>query len=131
VAVFSHHQLPIHDVPRIKTRILVGEGSGAESTTVWEQWIHVGGYIPLHYHEEEEALVLLAGRVSLTMAAESSSVLSPSTILIPPQVVHGLTPEGNEQVHLIAFFPVASPKIFAPDGTLRPMPWEDRRSPDG
>ena len=28
-------------------------------------------------------------------------------------------------VALLVMFPVAAPKIYAPDGRLRPLPWED------
>ena len=105
---------------------MVGDGSGAESTAVWEQWISADGYIPLHYHEEEEVIVLLEGRISLTLGQNQDAVLGPSTIVIPAREIHGLRPEGPEEVHLLGFFPVASPKIYAPDGTLRPLPWEDR-----
>ena len=124
--IFQHDKLPVYEVPRIKTRIVVGDGSGAESTAVWEQWITAGGYIPLHYHEEEEVIVLLEGPIALTLGEETVSVRAPSTVVIPAGEIHGLRPGGPEEVHLLGFFPVASPKIYAPDGTLRPLPWEDR-----
>ena len=103
--IFPHDKLPVYEVPRIKTRIVVGEGSGAESTAVWEQWITAGGYIPLHYHEEEEVLVILAGLISLRLAQETVSVRAPSTIVIPAREIHGLRPGGPEEVHLLGFFP--------------------------
>jgi quercetin dioxygenase-like cupin family protein len=118
--------MPIYDVPRIRTRIVVGDGSGAESTAVWEQWISADGYIPLHYHEEEEVIVLLEGRISITLGENQDAVCGPSTIVIPAREIHGLRPVGPEEVHLLGFFPVTSPKIYAPDGALRPLPWEDR-----
>lgn len=126
MAVFPHDERPIHDVPRIKTRVVVGQEDGTESTSVWEQWIHASGYIPLHYHEEEEVLVLLAGEIALTTGESTLTVRAPSTIVVPAREIHGLRTRGGEEVHMLAFFPVADPKIYEPDGTLRPMPWEDR-----
>ena len=123
--VYRHDELPVHDVPRIRTRILVSQELGATETTVWEQWIDEGGYIPLHYHEVEEVLVLLDGRVELTIDDEVSIAVAPATVVVSPQQVHGLKPADSATVHLMAFFPTATPEIFSPDGTQRKKPWED------
>ena len=128
MAVFYHESLPVHTVPRIQTRILVGDDSGAATTTIWEQWIEPGGHIPLHYHEVEEVLILLAGSVELVMGDQQEVVSAPATIVIAPHLVHGLQHAGSEQVHLLAMFPETSPQIFDPTGKLRPLPWEDRDS---
>ena len=115
----------MHRVPRIQTRILVGEKSGAAATAIWEQWIETGGYIPLHYHEVEEVLVILSGSVDVTLGEAQVTVPAPATIVVPARQIHGLRPSGSEQVHLLAMFPEKSPQIFDPQGTLRPLPWED------
>jgi mannose-6-phosphate isomerase-like protein (cupin superfamily) len=123
--VFFHDDIPVHAVPRIKTRVIADRQHGAEATSVWEQWIDADGYIPLHYHDVEEILVILAGEISLTLGDQTSVVRSPATVVVPAHQLHSLRPSGREQVHMLAFFPDATPKIFAPDGTLRPMPWDD------
>jgi quercetin dioxygenase-like cupin family protein len=123
--VFRHDELPIREVPRIRTRVLVGPAGGAESTAVWEQWIEPDGFIPLHYHEVEEVLLILDGEIELTIDGQKSHVCAPATVVAPKRVIHGLKPCGSSPVHLLAFFPDASPQIFAPDGRLRPLPWND------
>ena len=125
MTIVAHDDLEIHAVPRIRTRVLVAANRGAKETAVWEQWIDEGGCIPLHYHEVEEVLVFLAGEITLTEAGQSTTIRAPATAVIPPKQIHGLRPTGRESVHLMAFFPTAQPKIIRPDGTLRPMPWED------
>ena len=127
--IVSHDGLPFHEVPRIKTRVLAGPKVGARQTAVWEQLIELGGYIPLHSHEVEEVLVLLAGSIALTLSGETSDVDAPATVVIPAGEVHGLRPAALGTVHLFAFFPTNCPKIIAPDGSLRPMPWEDSDVP--
>jgi len=122
--VLPHRSLPVHDVPRIKTRVLTG-GNEAENTAIWQQWIESNGHIPLHYHETEEVLLILEGEVSLTIEDETSVVAAPATIIVPARQVHGMRPSGSSRVHLLAIFPTGSPEIFAPDGALRPLPWED------
>ena len=128
MTVFHHESLPVHTVPRIQTRILVGDASGAAATTIWEQWIDPGGHIPLHYHEVEEVLILLTGSVELVMGDQQETVRAPASILVAPHLVHGLQHVGSEQVHLLAMFPEKSPQIFDPAGKLRPLPWEDLQS---
>ena len=126
MTIFVHDELPIHEVPRIKTRIVADAQSGVSSTATWEQWIGPQGYIPLHYHEEEEVLVFLTGTIQVTLGEVTSQISAPVTVVVPARQVHGLRSVGEEEVHLLAFFPMADPKIYAPDGTLRPLPWEDR-----
>jgi quercetin dioxygenase-like cupin family protein len=123
---FLHDALPMHTVPRIRTRILVGDESGAETTTIWEQWIEEGGHIPLHYHEVEEVLVILSGSLVVTLGDSTETVTAPATIVIPARQTHGVEFNGSETIHLLAFFPAKNPKIFAVDGSLRPLPWQDR-----
>lgn len=123
---FLHDSLPMHSVPRIRTRILVGDESGAETTTIWEQWIEEGGHIPLHYHEVEEVLVILSGSLVLTQGDSTETVTAPATIVIPARQTHGVEFNGSETIHLLAFFPAKNPRIFAVDGSLRPLPWQDR-----
>ncbi len=125
--IIQHDDLPIHVVPRIKTRIIVEGSSGAASTSVWEQWIHSDGHIPLHYHDVEEVLVILAGEAVVTLGDETNVVNAPASILIPPFQMHSLRPHDSNEIHLLAFFPTTRPTIFAPDGSELPMPWEDRQ----
>ncbi len=123
--VFQHKALPIHAVPRIKTRVHVSAENGAKATSVWEQWLQSDSHIPLHYHKVEEVLVVLTGELKVTLADETLLVRAPTTILVPARQLHSLEPRGKAEVHMLAFFPTAKPKIFNPDGTERPLPWDD------
>lgn len=123
--VIPLHDVPIHQVPRIRTRIVTGGSTGAEQTTVWEQWLEPDGLIPRHYHEVEEVLVLLAGSVEVTLGEQAHIATAPASVQIPAGELHGLRPHGEAAVHLLAIFPTTRPQIFAADGSLRPYPWED------
>ncbi len=127
MSIVFHDDLPIHEVPRIKTRVLVGAASGAKETAVWQQWIEPDGLIPLHYHDVEEVLVFLTGTIALTIDDQTIAIRAPATVVIPAGQIHGLRPADDVDVQLIAFFPCPSPRIIAPDGTIRPMPWDDRQ----
>ena len=124
MSIHSHDDLPVVEVPRIRTRVLCGPGLGATETAIWQQWIDAEGFIPLHYHEVEEVLLIMAGTIELTMGEEVSTVTAPATVVVPARKLHSLRPRGKSQVQLLAVFPVAEPEIFDPSGARRPMPWE-------
>ena len=123
--IIRHDDLPFHQVPRIKTRILVDANLGAAATTIWEQYIHAQGCIPPHYHDVEEVLLILEGVVNVTLHDRTFVVQGGASILIPPHQLHALRPNAESEIHLLAFFPTAAPQIYAADGSLRLMPWED------
>lgn len=123
--ILPHAELPIVEVPRIRTRVHAGHGTSAADTSVWEQWIAADGFIPLHYHDVEEVLVFLAGHVELMQDDRTTRVAAPATVIIPAGQVHGVRPAADAEVHLFGAFPTAAPRIYAPDGTPRPMPWDD------
>ena len=129
--VFQHADLPIHSVPRIKTRVHISAENGAAATSVWEQWLQSDSHIPLHYHKVEEVLVVLAGELKVTLGDETLLVRAPASILVPPRQLHSLVPRGETEVHMLAFFPTAKPKIYQPDGSERPLPWDDESTPAG
>lgn len=122
--VMRNERLTISETPRITTRVLVNAASGAKATEVWQQWMKPGGFIPLHYHEVEEVLILIRGRVELTQGVETTTVEGPATILVPPRQLHGMKQVGEEQVELLAFFPTVSPGVFSPEGKLVRLPWQ-------
>ena len=125
MSTYSHDDLPVVEVPRIRTRILSGPGLGAGETAIWQQWIDPDGFIPLHYHEVEEVLLIMSGTVELTLDDQVSTVTAPATVVVPARKIHALRPRGESQVQLLAVFPVAEPGIFDPSGAPRPMPWDD------
>tara|TARA_B100000686_G_C16311562_1_gene723598 strand:- start:117 stop:581 length:465 start_codon:yes stop_codon:yes gene_type:complete len=125
VTILESKDLSYIDVPRISTRVLSGKATGAEETTIWEQWIEPHGFIPLHYHDTEEVLVILEGVVTLELSDSTIEVTSPASILVAKNELHGLHPAEGNRVHLLGIFPTANPKIWDAQGKPRPLPTED------
>ena len=122
--VFEHRDLPLLEIPRIRTRVLVSAERGATATEVWEQEMPADGHIPLHYHDVEEVLVLLSGVVELQLGDELQRATAPA------RQPHSLRPDSEETVHLLAFFPCVSPNNFTPEGKPVRLPWQPAL-PDG
>jgi quercetin dioxygenase-like cupin family protein len=116
--IIQHDACPIETLPRTRRRTLASRDLGATETTVSEQWLPPEGYIPLHYHEVEEVVILLRGEVEVTLDGQKELVSAEATLVIPAGSVHGMRPAPNSgEVYLLALFPTLEPKMFFPDGS--------------
>ena len=125
VKILHSDELPFIEVPRISTRVLAGSDTGAKKTTIWEQWIEPNGFIPMHYHDTEEVLVILNGSVILELADSKIEVAAPASILVGEKELHGLHPLAESRVHLLGIFPTSNPGVWDRDGKERPLPTDD------
>ena len=124
--IVQNQDVPVAVLPRAKRRLLAAGHLGATETTVFEQWLHASGYIPLHYHDVEEIVVILQGIVEVTMGSETRVLQAPVTLIVPREQLHAIKPaRGSEMVYLLAAFPSVSPKMFLPDGTEYSSSWQD------
>ena len=110
---------------KIINRKIVTSEVGAKSCVIWEQIIPPGGYIVPHYHEFEETLTFLTGRVQVSIGNESYQVEADTTVFIPPHLVHDVVNQGDEPVRLIALLMSAEPKVIYPNGVPQPVTWGD------
>jgi quercetin dioxygenase-like cupin family protein len=102
-------------------RRIVSGAEGAMSCTLWDQTLPPAGLIPLHAHDTEETLTILAGQLIVTLDEQTTVVESDTTILIAPGVFHSLRNDSSAAARLLVFLPTISPTILTPDGTARPM----------
>ena len=115
--IIQHVALPLEVLPRGRRRILASRDLGAAATYVFEQWLPAEGYIPLHYHDVEEVVVIMRGELEVTLAGQRQLAAAATTLVIPAGAVHGMRPGPNSgEVYLLAIFPSVEPKMFLPDG---------------
>lgn len=69
--------------------------------------VEPGAGAPLHYHEDDEMLVVLEGRVEARLGDEVAEVGPGHTIVVPPNTPHGFT--SRERTTLLVFFPATRP----------------------
>jgi quercetin dioxygenase-like cupin family protein len=115
--IVRHAEQPMHWLPRspIRSRSIVTKESGAESCTLWEQFMEPGAEILPHHHDVEEIITILAGAALVTISKETSEVAADTTIFIPAYVVHSLRNDGAETVRTLAFLPTSTPRIYYVD----------------
>ena len=111
--IIQHNTRPLEVLPRGRRRILASRDLGATATCVFEQWLPAEGYIPLHYHDVEEVVVIMRGALEVTLAGQQQLTSAATTLVIPAGAVHGMRagPDSGE-VYLLAFFPSVESKMF-------------------
>ena len=78
---------------------------GARSMSVWTTFDQPGEVVPLHTHEYEEIITVIAGEAVVTIDCESVPVHADMSIVIPPHTPHGYKNSGDGILRMIASFP--------------------------
>ena len=74
-----------------------------------------GSVFPVHAHPEEQVTVVLSGRIVFTVAGDRVELGPGQIAVIPPNVAHGATVEGDESVETLnTMSPRRSTSPFAP-----------------
>ena len=85
---------------------------------VFEQWLPAEGYIPLHYHDVEEVVVIIRGELEVTLGDNKQLAAAATTLVIPAGDVHGMRPAPDScEIYLLAVFPSVEPNMFLPNGS--------------
>jgi quercetin dioxygenase-like cupin family protein len=86
--------------------MVVNHEVGARSMSIWTTFHQPGEVVPLHTHDYEEIITVIAGEAIITVAGESTSVRADMSVIIPPRTPHGYTNAGDGILRMIASFPV-------------------------
>lgn len=111
-------------LPGIVHRTLAGSQDGMKQMEVWMQTIAPGAETPMHRHDCEEVIVVLAGSGTCEINGETRTFGAGSTIMVPPNAVHRIANTGREDLQLVAGLSVTPVQVCAPDGTRIPLPWD-------
>lgn len=68
-----------------------------------------GAGAPLHFHEDDELIVVLEGVLEVRIGDEVHQVPADHTVVVPPGVPHGFTCVGPDRARIMGFFPVPNP----------------------
>jgi quercetin dioxygenase-like cupin family protein len=96
--------------------MVVNREVGACSMSVWTTFHQPGEVIPLHTHEYEEIITIIAGEATMTVSGESVLVRSEMSIVIPPRTPHGYKNTGDGILRMIASFPDPDAVLGKPVG---------------
>ena len=93
--------------PNTSFRLVVDRGTDGRvaELSFLEELCAVGDRIPLHRHDVDEVVVVLAGQGAYSLAGEVSDVTPGDVVFIPAGTDHGTTNTGDRPLHLHAVFP--------------------------
>ena len=87
---------------------LAGPQNGVSSTLSYAI-LGDGAGAPLHFHEDDELIVILEGTLEVRLGDEVRRVGADHTVVVPPRVPHGFTSVGPGKSRIMGFFPVPHP----------------------
>jgi quercetin dioxygenase-like cupin family protein len=82
-----------------------------ETLAIIREAIAVGDAIPLHTHDVDEAITILAGSANARLGDEQRSVGAGAVIFIPAGTPHGTVNTGDAPLQIHAVFPAISIEI--------------------
>lgn len=91
--------------------MLISAENGAGQICLFEQWVAPGAGAPLHRHETEEVLRVLAGTAEVTVEAAVLLVAEGQSVIVPAGRWHGFRNTGLGSLHVLAV--LASPMFEA------------------
>jgi mannose-6-phosphate isomerase-like protein (cupin superfamily) len=123
--------MPIIDNATVKTftlpglvhQTVAGPGQGLKTLEVWVETIAPGAGTPVHRHECEEVLLILAGSGQANLADRVQDFGPNHTLIVPPGVVHQVVNTGQVDMHLVAVLGMAPASATTPEGQPIPVPW--------
>ncbi len=95
---------------------------GASEVSVIRQRQQPGGFNPLHTHDHEEVMVMMAGEAAVTVGEETAIILAGDTLIIPAGASHQIANEGSEPAEWLLIAP-AGVRFFHADGAEGMPPW--------
>lgn len=87
---------------------LVGPNQGVSSNLSYSV-AEPGTGAPLHYHEDDELIVVLEGTIEVRLGDEVHCVGPDHTVVVPPNVPHSFKCLGPGKTKMLTFFPVPYP----------------------
>ena len=113
-----------HQLPGLEHQTLAGHSDGLRGFEVWRQRIAAGAATPLHRHNCEEVIVILAGEgVCRFPGAADEPFRRDETLIIPANAVHQICNTGEEELFLLATLAMAPVAVETEHGEDMPLPW--------
>ena len=95
--------------------MVVNREVGASSLSIWMTCHKAGEVVPLHTHEVEEVLTVIAGEAMVTVGNDTVAAHADMSIIVPPRTPHGYRNTGIAPLRILA--------AFADADAVRGKPW--------
>jgi len=92
----------------VTMKLLVGRGDEAPTFAMRHFSVEPGGYTPLHNHDWEHEVLILAGSGELECDGEVSPIYSGDGLYIPSNETHQFRNNGDKPLEFLCIVPVES-----------------------
>ena len=99
-------------------------GHGAREVSVIRQRQRPAGFNPLHYHDREEVLTVLAGSIRVTIDSIAHEISTGDTVIVPAQSAHMIENTGASDAEWLLIAP-AGVQFFQADGEQMSPAWAE------
>ena len=120
--VISHSELQSYKLNGNTLTGIATPSLGANDSEVWQSSIDVGSQTPLHTHETEEIVILVAGEIDAVVENKSIRCSAPCTIILPANKQHQLKNCGTIPTNHFLVMPGKS-KIIDSNSKEMILPW--------
>ena len=122
--IVKHDQVEEHRLPGLAHRTVAGPLQGLETLEVWVQTVEPGAATPVHRHDCEEAIVILAGSGVLDLEGREEAFGPGETLVIPRNAVHQVRCTGPDPLRLVAVLGTAPVRVHTETNERIPLPWD-------
>ncbi len=109
-------------VPGSRLRGLATKSVGSSEIALWNHVLDAGADTPLHWHDHDQVIYVVAGSGTVTVADEELSVSPGDTVVAPAQIHHRVCAAADEVLDTLVAMS-ADLKSFRPDGSEIDTPW--------
>jgi mannose-6-phosphate isomerase-like protein (cupin superfamily) len=124
VSAFNHSDASVYNLPGLTHQTIASRQACGSALELWKQTLVAGAATPVHFHECDEAVCILAGSGVLLANGQTTPFAADCTLAIPARQVHQIVNTGEVDLRLIAAFPQSPASVFVPSGERMSLPWE-------
>lgn len=122
--MINNDQLEAFNLPGLAHKTLSDNKTGNDSFEIWMQSVEPKAATPVHKHDCNEVVIILKGCGTLITENKEVHFTANTTLFISPNEVHQLINTGDETIELVGCLGMSPVKIYSPDDTLIPLPWQ-------
>jgi quercetin dioxygenase-like cupin family protein len=122
--IVKNDQIEEYKLPGLSHRTVAGPLQGFHSLEVWVQTVDPGSATPVHRHDCEEAIVILAGHGILDLDGQKMEFGPGDTLVVSRDAVHQVTCIGPEPLNLVAALGTAPVRVHTAENERLLLPWD-------
>lgn len=92
-------------VKDVNMRILLGRSDGAPTFAIRHFVVKKDGNTPLHQHNYEHGVFIVAGSGTVAVGDESQEIISGDTIFIPANIIHQFKADRGNSLQFLCMVP--------------------------